>query len=421
MLDALEGDSYAASSPPSFSTTVPVTIQTPATGTSTVRVTKDGGYTVSSFPAPAGYTGKKFTRTSVGKETLVAITDLESTRRVLDHHFKQREGASDIAKRSATRLVVDTGVPFGTATVLGDITGATEIKISHGFPASFTTTKPPPKTPTTISGQVYPVTSTGGTVSYKVSGRFECGGVTGCEVLLTPNYDAENNTLTGVALGVSDKDGGTVTGAVLYFRPSASARIPLDGSIPNTDIDDVIVSFVDGEYMAFGYWLREPSTPGDDYTFQVFANAIDGARSPETPSVSASFTGTAVGVYVEQGDLSKRQGQFTASVNLTAATGGDLGGEIGRFQTTPMGGSTSPTTSGSWLVDLTSVGAATVGAAKIMGLPGSTHSEGGWRYNLVANHANADPNDDPSAAVGVFDTRIEDLLHLSGAFGASRD
>ena len=42
-------------------------------------------------------------------------------------------------------------------------------------------------------------------------------------------------------------------------------------------------------------------------------------------------------------------------------------------------------------------------------LNGSYASVGGWEYDLVANHANADPNDNPSAAVGVFDTTYPGL------------
>ena len=400
----------------------PVTIRTPATGTSTVRVTKDGGYTVSSFSAPTGYTGKKFTRTSVGKETIVVITDLEPSRRVLDHHFDQREGDDDTAKRSATRLVVDTGVPF-EASRSNIIASDSQIKISHGFPPKQTTTEQTLKTPTTISGQVYPATSTGGTTTYKVFGRFECGGVPGCEVRLTPTYGDEDSdqatpdTLTGVALAVSDKDGVDATGAVLYFRPS-TASIPLDGSILVGT-----TGLVDGQYMTFGYWLTEPSTPNGDYTYQVFGNAVTSGTLGDIP-ISASFAGSAVGVYVEQGagtDLSKRQGQFTAAINLTATTAGELGGKIGNFQTTAAGGSSAATTSQNWLVDLGSVAAGTLGSARITNLPGSSQSQGGWQFSLVGNHGNEDSNDNPSAAVGVFDTRIEDLLHLSGAFGASRD
>ena len=209
-------DDYDAADPPSFSTAVPVTIQTPAMGTSTVRVTKDGGYTVSAFAAPTGQTGKKSTHTSVGKETIVVITDLEPSRVMLDHHFARREG-----------------------------------------------------------------------------------------------------------------------------------------------------------------------------------------------------TGT---------DLSKRQGQFTASVDLNAdTTDGNLSGEIGSFKTTAMGAGSAATNTDQWLVDLASADTGATGAsATIKNLPGSTSSEGNWRSSLVGNHANTDPNDNPSVAVGVFDTRIEDLLHLSGAFGATR-
>lgn len=429
LLRALEGNYGAGELPTAFPADLkrantPVIILPPRTGTSAVRVIKDGGYTVSSFSAPSGHTGKKFTRTGVGEETLVVITDLEPKRRVLDHHFVQREGTDATSRRSATRLVTAAGgVPFGAS--LTDITAETsQIKISHGFSTSY---DPPadnpntdhdeaagqaPKMPTTISGQVYPVTSQAGTTTYRVSGRFECGGSPGCKVTLTPSYDTAdangNLLLTGVAL--------SVTAGTLYFRPT-TAEIALDGSLGT--------GIVDAQYMAFGYWLTEPSTPTGSYRYEVFGNAVNGAATPTTLSVGASFSGTAVGVYVEQGgtgaDLSKRQGQFTASVNLSVKTGTDLSGEIGNFKTTAMGGSSAPTTSDHWLVDLAGVGADAVGTATIKNLAGASASVGAWEYDLVANHANADPNDNPSAAVGVFDTRIPGSLHLSGAFGAKRD
>ena len=420
LLDELKGETYDASNPASFSNTVPATIQSPARGTSTVRITRDSRYTASSFSAPTGQTGRKFTRTSVGKETLVVITDLESTRRVLDHHFQQREGTDDAAKRGTARLVVDTNIPFGAS--IGNILASdSQIRITgHGFPSTQTKIPQTLKTPTTISGQVYPATSISATTTYSVSGRFECGVVTGCEVRLTPTYaDMDGTvTLTGVALGVSDKDGNDASSAVLYFKPT-TASIPLDGSL-GADI-------VDAQYMVFGYWLTEPpaSTPDPEYSYQVFGNVIGRAGTLEVDDVSASFKGTAVGVYVAQSgtatDLSKRQGEFTAAVNLNVdtATPANLKGNIGTFKTTPLGGSTTPTDRDQWLVDLASVAPGSVGTATIK-IPGTT-SQGGWRFGLVGNHVGADGADNPSAAVGVFDTRIEDRLHLSGAFGAARE
>ena len=422
LLTALAGDSYDPGAPPSFTVNTDpllVTISPPVTGTSAVGITRQGGFTSSSFSAPAGQTGRKFTRTTVGKDTIVVITDLETTRRVLDHHFDQREGANEAAKRSTARLTVAAGVPFADST--DNILDDSQIRITgHGFPSTQTTTPQTPKTPTTISGQVYPSTSSGGTTTYRVSGRFECGGVPGCEVLLTPTYtDADEDadtphTLTGIALAVSDKDGDEAPGAVLYFRPS-TASIQLDGSLGAT--------IVDGQYMAFGYWLTEPSasSPDPTYTYQVFGHAVT-SETPGAIPISASFTGTAVGVYVAQSgtatDLSKRQGEFTAAVNLTARAAGQLSGQIGSFKTTPLGGSTAPTNTDQWLVELAQAAADAVGSATIK-IPGTT-SAGGWRYSLVGNHANTDSLNDPSAAVGVFDTRIVDRLHLSGAFGATR-
>ena len=444
LLAALEGNYGESALPSAIPTdlnlaTSPVTIQSPARGTTAIRFTRDGGYTVSSFTTPTGYTGKKFTRGDSRKETIVVITDRESSRKMLDHHFLQREGtgadAAAIARsrRSATRLVVGTGGIFNSDLANIDAPGS-NIKIDHRFPDTYTIatsgdnertedidefTGNAQKRATSYSGRVYPATVRG-TTSYKVSGRFECIPAPGCRVELASDYsdaaDADGKvSLETVELRVRDKDGGDITNSALYFTPTSGA-VPLDGSIET--------AVVDSEYMTFGYWLTERETSGV-YTYQVFGvsqGAMPGTFS--SPNVEASFSGTAVGVYVEQGgtaaDLSKRQGQFTASVTLTKNTANtNLGGEIYSFQTTPAGGSTAPVTSG-WLVDLDEA-APTGGEATIKNVAGSASSEGRWQYSLVGNHANVDPNDDPSAAVGVFDTRIPDRLHLSGAFGAKRD
>ena len=421
------GGKYAASGTPTLtSASTPVDILPPSRGTSAIRVVKDGGYTVSSFsPVPPGYTGKTLTRTSVGKETIVVITDREPSRKVLDHHFLQREGGTDLARRGNARLIATEDL-FGSLDLTADIT---EIKISHGFresykpPTSDSSRRPTAKRATTYSGQVFPGPSASGAIRYNVSGRFECDPVPGCRVQLTPSYatslDSDGNAaLESVLLEVKDKDGEDITGtSVLYFRPTSGA-IPLDGSVDGTD----------DKYMAFGYWLTEPSTATGPYTYQVFGNAVTTGTSIMLPGVGASFSGTAVGIYVEQGgtatDLSKRQGQFTAAVNLSVKTSNDstgLSGEIGTFKTTPMGGSSASTAAQNWRVNLATAAVGETGMTTIMGIPGSAGSQGGWRYSLVDNHDNADMNDDPSAAVGVFDTRIPDLLHLSGAFGAKRD
>ena len=430
LLDELEGAAYTAATPPSLTdapTTVPggVVILPPANHTSAIRLLSPDRYTVSTFSVPSGYIGRRFTDSTVGKETLVVITDIEASRRVLDHHFMQREGTSPELQRGATRLEV------GTDGILNNLLGGIadenpQIRISHGFPE--TTTNQPlgdalTKTAASYAGSIYPATTASGTISHRVSGRFECGGAAGCMVTLTAGDYTDNGDGTfergAVTLGT--------TAGQLYFRPTTT-NIPLDGTI---SIGGTAV--VDTAYMTFGYWLTEPPTEDGEYDYQVFAiPTTTGTTTLGTgdTAITASFNGTAVGVYVEQGgtatDLSKRQGQFTASVGLKAASG-MLSGEIVGFRTTAGGGSGPARTAANWRVNLAAAdpsatpGATPGGTATITGLPGAANSEGNWRYSLVGNHAGADPHDNPSAAVGMFDTRIEDLLHLSGAFGAKRD
>ena len=399
LLRALEDleDSYNAMAPPSFSTTSPVTIPTPARNSLTI--TKNL-YTGRAFSAPS-FIGRRLTRTHLGKETIVVLTDREVNRKILDHHFAHREGANDEARRTASRFDIGTGgANFALADVRSSTTSQVKLR-SRVFPVAQTAPDQVSKMAPTYRGSVY-----------GKSGTFECGGVENCKVQLDPTYrDADNDdetaeTLTAVAISA------TASG-VLYFRPG-SATISLDASLGPV--------FVDDEYMLFGWWRTEPSTPGGDYTYEVFANANHAAAPGGM--LGATYSGTAVGVYVEQSgtaaDLSKRQGEFTAAVNLTASSDTMIKGQIGSFKTTPAGGSSQSATSQSWLVVLDDAVSGTITTAVIKNVPGSASSEGGWQYTLVGNHTNVDPAANPSGAVGVFDTRIPDLLHISGAFGAKR-
>ena len=87
------------------------------------------------------------------------------------------------------------------------------------------------------------------------------------------------------------------------------------------------------------------------------------------------------------------------------------------FQTIPVGGGSA--TPKPWRVLLRSY----TGSAQAMGnaeiaIPGTT-SQGKWEATPLANHARSRA-EQPLAAVGRFDTRIEQRLHLSGAFGVHR-
>ena len=80
------------------------------------------------------------------------------------------------------------------------------------------------------------------------------------------------------------------------------------------------------DYLAFGYWLYVPDdvTDAEDYDFGVFASGGDPFEATNLAGLtdSARYVGSATGwFYVNKSSASPENGQFTASVTLTADFG----------------------------------------------------------------------------------------------------
>ena len=255
-----------------------------------------------------------------------------------------------------------------------------------------------------------------------VPGTFRCSEAD-CDVTLTAEYETTGGSgettfafpLSLVTIATDSAD------TKVHFRPnSASALVYLGPSGVTGVVGD------DTQYMTFGWWRTAPATSTGNYMFEVFAddNAATAAAWSATLAGTAEYDGPAVGVYVEHETVSGsttvvRQGEFTAMAHLTAQLSGTqaISGSVDSFQTIPVGGGSA--TPKPWRVLLRSY----TGAADAMGnaeiaIPGTT-SQGKWEATPLANHAYSRA-EQPLAAVGRFDTRILQRLHLSGAFGVHR-
>ena len=377
-------------------------------------VFKKETYTVGSLSAPAGMRAAKLTRTRGGMDTIVVYTDRELSRPLLEHYaqFKQETEAVQFQ-------IDDTNVPIEIQVDTDEnFLENAELSVDHGFDDEIAADamdndRTPTEEAAFFSGSVH-----------GVRGEFRCGDASDCMITLQSAYaadgdDPSENELTSVKM---------VAGAAnIFFRPSSpSAPIYLGAS----GVQGVTAN--DEEYMTFGWWRTEPPTALGSYQFGVFVTGADLLTEnniPADPPGSAEYDGTAVGMYVEQGGLggtgvTTRQGEFVADARLDVDFDeNEIEGTIDGFTTTPTGGSAAPTTSGSWAVKL--MRDTTTSSVKV-DIRGTT-STGSWSHQFVDNHENVlqvGPDDNvqpaPPAVVGSFNARIENLLHLVGAFGAHK-
>ena len=349
----------------------------------------------------------------------VVYTDRELSRPLLEH-FGARRDPMDMTRLSLTAPLA---LP-GAGTIPHPQT-STQWRITHGVPTSVAGVDITPDDttdPLTLpegAADAKTAASYAGTL-YGKSGRFVCGGVDGCQVSVDPTYNTtiENGRF---ALASVEVTATAPTGTpVLYFKPSGSPSLQLyeDGPVR-----------ADNEYMVFGYWREDPTSPAANYNAGVFAQAFSEGTPKGLPtSFTATYDGTAVGMYVEQDPNNAvdthRQGEFTADVHLTASETA-VSGTIDDFVTTPTGGSAAPRTSARWVVTLGDTPAGTAASnAEIKSLPGERN--GSWLPVFVqANEHAADTTPGtagtiPPAITGTFNTRIVDFVHLLGAFGAEK-
>ena len=426
-----------------FGTTNLVTTNVPSRGS--LRITAPN-YSASNISGvPTGFKATRLRRT-IGSSQLemVAYTDQELNRRLIDHFGRPADAREfDISTGVHEDIMIDVGETETDGTITGgeDITALDHWTISHGF----STTRS--SAPTLPAHTMKERTSVTGRFRGQ-SGTFQCG--TNCELTLVADYDpVAGDTTDPIAQTLNTVMIGVPADETLTFRPSSSARIYLDsvtGSSPGVGTD--------GQYMVFGWWKSTPDSATGTYEFDAFMQtegAWSGSANPTSATGTATYDGPAAGAYVEEGLLvgesgGARHGEFTATAHLTAvftapdpnpnniATG--LRGYVDGFKTTRSGSSSA--VSKSWRVNLwgaadsngvlstAAIGANIAGTAVTISLTGAGGgtATGSWQAQFLANQANSRANSgdapQPLAAAGVFDASIEDLLHVSGAFGVHR-
>ena len=410
---------------PSISATVsPVTLAVPSSGRLTL--TRGGHVAATLSGSGTRMTTMALTRGADSGKTVV-YTDRELSRSLLEHFGDQRD-ASDMTRFNLTGPLApgtDKEIPhFSTTPPV-----TTTWRISHGIRPAVSQVDDPdfvdnPADDNDVPGKVFPPnavadnTRMGSSFTgylFGLSGHFVCAGGTNCQVQVVPDYadTADSNgryALESVSVGVTATGGG-----MLYFRPGSSPLRLYEGGPVGADV----------QYMVFGYWREDPTSAAADYEVGVFAQAFDHEdtavstdMSTDAPaSFTATYDGTAVGMYVEQDPTNPvdthRQGEFTADVDLSiSGTLSTLTGTIDDFVTMPTDGSAAPRTSDRWVVDL-----AAGGDARIRTLTGV--KAGNWVSDFVPAHQYA-ADDEPPAVTGTFNTRVADFVHLLGAFGAEK-
>ena len=343
---------------------------------------EQSGYSASSISAPA-LRGAKLTRSRGSTQTTVVYTDIELSRKLVDH-YTTTESDTNPGQFALPTAVLDATTNFIARSASTEPVGR-RLSIAHGLDSSVggTADRSDTNTRATFSGRVH-----------GVAGTFVCEG-DGCMLTVTGTYNAaeaadDPNKLSSVTLSAS-------AGSV-YFKPSGTGSVSLC-----EDTSQCLAE--DADYMAFGWWRSEPANAQGTYQFEPFA--FGPALTATGPTASAEYNGTAVGMYVEQQQdgsaIIKKQGEFVADARLDWDGTSSLTGTIDGFKTTPTGGSSAPATTG-WVVKLNSGG---ITALELHGPDGA----GTWTHMYTT---------DGSAVVGTFESVLADVLHIGGAFGAQQ-
>ena len=401
------------------STTSRVTVPVPSRGS--ISIQGPTGYTSSGISnVPSGFRAARLSRAVGGSQLeIVAYTDREVSRPLLDHYGDMRPSATDVVldMESSDWPADSVGI---TATATPDVKATRGPRVvTHGFPATksveaqglatsnaLTTEGTAALAPTAAANMKSAVRYSGNI--HGVGGTFQCS-VADCDITLAATYVAPATipdsatqvtaTLSQVTMDTEEAD------AMVYFRPSSATGLVYlyrGGATAGS-------ANPDGQYMTFGWWRNTPAISTGTYDFEAFAFAS--AEVAFGPG-NATYDGPAVGAYVEEGLLTgdtggARYGEFTATAHLngvaTAVTG-----YVDGFQATQAGSSTAVTKS--WRVNLLDGGAANLG---------TLGGEGSWDVRGVANHTHSRATQ-PLAAVGTFAAGTADLLHVTGAFGAHR-
>ena len=250
---------------------------------------------------------------------------------------------------------------------------------------------------------------------YGVTGNLIClNSGASCGITITTTaVDLPDTTASEAEVSVAAADG---TGT-LYFQPTGNRQIPLDGTAKfdamGIPADDE-AALTDTKFMVFGWWEERPDDTAKMYNIDVFGQGT-GLVTVNGTGVSgtAKYVGRATGFYAET-DAARpvtigaqtypfvEAGEFTAPVSLNVTFGsGEVDGTVGNF--VKSNGSRP-----AWTVGFD-------GTAATLTLPGAT-ATGTSAVQFVP-----DLVDGPAVgAVGTFDVGLDNVLELTGAFGAHK-
>ena len=195
--------------------------------------------------------------------------------------------------------------------------------------------------------------------------------------------------------------------------------------IPTSATSKVIIP--DGQYMWFGWWMREPfeTTPNADMAAEYdFASSYGGEGELDSVAGAtgpATYEGAAIGHYafydIEAAENDRsRAGRFEAKATLIADFDTNtLSGSITDFDTEPT-----------WSVTLKSRPIASGGVAamddsvswSIRGLP---RDGGQWEAKFYSNFVEPADTASPTGVAGAFTAQYGSNRKMIGAFGAERD
>ena len=216
------------------------------------------------------------------------------------------------------------------------------------------------------------------------------------------------------------------------------------------------------DYLAFGYWLYVPEdvTVAEDYDFGVFASGGDPFEAGHLAGLvdSATYAGSATGwFYVNKSSASAENGQFTASVTLTAdfrdgTETGTVTGTVSNFDWPAEVQASLPATltlsSDNWKGNTDDFGLnytanqdnIVQGESNIFDTPHGAHANayngghvlgrtyadvsgtgwfGEWQSAFFGNDPN-DANAHPTSMAGTFMASDQSVSGLAGSFGAHK-
>ena len=353
-------------------------------------------------------------------ETWAIYTDIERKRDVLEHYFNNRRVANkpsvfqfeagDIGgmyTTSANKEVDLFSISGIDVTRTGTDTSTTEYRRVTTTNSIFTTVDAAAETATITRA---PNRSFSATIRGR-PGTFTCvSATTDCDFTVgttTLDHDGAASTPVITVLGGTPF---TFTATEWEFKPSSQSTIAIPGG--------------DKEFMYFGWWISTPDSAGGEYKF---IPRIGGrALLTSHPAFAATYRGSATGRYVRQnraetitsdGEQLTRasSGVFTATASLTATSAGVVTGSIADFK---EGGSSL----GNWRVGLDGSDATSLTVGDASGGTGAWAAQ--YVPSRVGGTAGGAPpgtaTEAPVAAVGHFNAHLENVLSLSGAFGATR-